>query len=104
MQCRISVESAVFNYTAAADAEMEGDIDKEDMWGVQKNLGVSKKNFQAIEEVCVKAVLLNAEVIVSTCIGAGVRSSSFFSSHICLSHSCLHTSICFCYCSRRVMC
>jgi hypothetical protein len=64
----------VYNYTAAADAEMEGDIDKEDMWGVQKNLGISKKNFQAVEEVCVKAVLSNAEVVVSTCIGAGVRS------------------------------
>lgn len=66
----------MFNYTAATDAELEGEVDKQDLWNVQKHLGASKKRFELVENVCVKAVLMNAEVIVTTCIGAGVRSNS----------------------------
>lgn len=51
-------------------------MDKQDLWNVQKHLGASKKRFELVENVCVKAVLMNAEVIVTTCIGAGVRSNS----------------------------
>jgi hypothetical protein len=51
-------------------------VDKQELWNVQKHLGASKKRFELVENVCVKTVLMNAEVIVTTCIGAGVRSNS----------------------------
>ena len=63
------MESAVYNHTASfmtgADLEVYGDMGKQ--------LGSMKKKFQSVEEKCVTDVLLKADVIVSTCIGAGVR-------------------------------
>ena len=62
------VESASYNYSASsfegADEEIFGDVGKQ--------LGAMKKKFQSVEEKCVRDVLLAADVIVSTCIGAGV--------------------------------
>ena len=66
----------MFNYTAATDAELDGDAHKDDVSHVQRHLGIAKKRFQTVEDVCVKAVLMSADVIVSTCIGAGVRTLS----------------------------
>ena len=40
--------------------------------------------FESVEQRCVTKVLLSADVIVSTCIGAGVRTSS----HILFYHMC----------------
>ena len=42
-----------------------------DLGAVQRSLGDAKKSFTEIENTCVNRVLLAAEVIVSTCIGAG---------------------------------
>ena len=63
------MESAVFDFTAATS----GEVDEEDLSQLHKNFGNKKKKFQAIEEFCVKSVLMNADVVISTCIGAGVR-------------------------------
>ena len=63
------MESAVFDFTAAT----AGEVDEEDLSNLHRNLGTKKKKFQAIEDMCVKSVLMEADVVVSTCIGAGVR-------------------------------
>ena len=63
------MESAVFDFTAAT----AGEVDAEDLSDLQKNLGTKRKKFQAIEDFCVKSVLMEADVVISTCIGAGVR-------------------------------
>ena len=40
-----------------------------------------KKKFQSVEEKCVRDVLLAADVIVSTCIGAGVSDTMIKMQH-----------------------
>ena len=65
------MESAVFEFTAASSSEM----DDSDLSQLQKSLGYKKKKFQSVEDTCVKSVLMSADVIISTCIGAGVRTA-----------------------------
>ena len=67
-----SVESASYNYTALTQAGNGG----QEYGDVQRQLGNMKKRFQSVEEKCVTEVLLGCDVIVSTCIGAGVSTFS----------------------------
>jgi hypothetical protein len=61
-----------------SEAKANGD-GGEGFGALQRNLGDAKKQFKAIEERCVTLVLLSAEVVVSTCIGAGVSACSLSS-------------------------
>ena len=72
LHCR--VEAAVYNHTAAAAADPDDEIRGDEI----AQLGLTKKNFTSIEEACVAAVLLEADIIVTTCIGAGVSHSVTF--------------------------
>lgn len=51
---------------AGSEAETQGDEIFQ--------LGATKKKFTTVEEECVAAVLMEADIIVTTCIGAGVSS------------------------------
>ena len=66
------MESASYNYTALTQAGNGG----QEYGDVQRQLGNMKKRFQTVEEKCVTEVLLGCDVIVSTCIGAGVSTIS----------------------------
>ena len=66
------MESASYNYTALTQAGNGG----QEYGDVQRQLGNMKKRFQSVEEKCVTEVLLGCDVIVSTCIGAGVSTFS----------------------------
>jgi hypothetical protein len=60
------VEAAVYNHTAAVQAGSDADTQGDEIF----QLGATKKKFTTVEEEC--AVLMEADIIVTTCIGAGV--------------------------------
>lgn len=63
-----SVEAAVYNHTAAVQAGSDAETQGDEIF----QLGATKKKFTTVEEECVAAVLMEADIIVTTCIGAGV--------------------------------
>ena len=73
------VEAAVYNHTAAVAAETDDELRGDEV----NQLASTKKNFTTIEEAAVAAVLMEADIIVTTCIGAGVSCYLHLYPHSC---------------------